>query len=163
MDGLGRLQCHAYKENKMYKLKYCLSFTITISEQNLNFLLLLKGMIPGSACHEFKDGLYIWYIDSSGPQFTYVLNMVEKYKPRSYKFINNFNLNDIYSYLDSISLMKEHALLHLMLLSALLLTLFNILAVLFGNEIIKYFNIENKYPFLSNLYIKTYFNSKNLL
>jgi hypothetical protein len=34
----------------------------------------------------------------------------------------------------------------------LLISLFNILAVLFEDEIIKYFNLENKYSFLTTLF-----------
>lgn len=51
-----------------------------------------------------------------------------------------------YAYLDSLTLLEESALLHILLFIFLLLTCFNILVVFFGNEFIKYFDLENKYP-----------------
>ena len=67
------------------------------------------------------------------------------------KFIgnSNFNLDYIYSYLDSLSLLQESALLHICIFITILLTLTNIFATLFANEIINYFDLENKYPSIS--------------
>ena len=58
-------------------------------------------------------------------------------------------LNAIYEYLDSLSLLKESSLLHLVFFSLILLTLFSIIGILLSNEIIKYFKIEDKYPSIS--------------
>ena len=67
------------------------------------------------------------------------------------KFIgnSNFNLDYIYSYLDSLSLLQQSALLHICIFITILLTLTNIFATLFANEIINYFDLENKYPSIS--------------
>ena len=65
------------------------------------------------------------------------------------KFIENFNLDSLYAYLDSLSLLQESALLHIAIFITLLLTLINIFAALFANEIINYFDLENKYPSIS--------------
>lgn len=64
-------------------------------------------------------------------------------------FISNFNMDKFYEYLDSLTLLQESAFLHILLFIALLLIVLNILAALFGNEIIKYLNLEKKYPSLT--------------
>ena len=66
------------------------------------------------------------------------------------KFIENFNLDSLYAYLDSLSLLQESALIHVLLFIIIFLTLINIFAALFANEILKYFDLENKYPSISS-------------
>lgn len=63
---------------------------------------------------------------------------------------NNFtpSLKGLYDYLNNMSLLEEASLLHILLFLVLMLTVFNILVALFSNEIIKYFNLEQKYPSL---------------
>ena len=61
----------------------------------------------------------------------------------------NFNLDYIYSYLDSLSLLQESALFNICIFISLFLTLINIFAALFANEIINYFDLENKFPKLA--------------
>ena len=62
-----------------------------------------------------------------------------------------FEWNDLSNYLNNLSLLDESAILHILLFLILLLTALNILAIMFGNDIIKYLNLENKYPSLSNI------------
>ena len=62
---------------------------------------------------------------------------------------SNFNFENFTTYLDSLSLLQESALLHILLFIIILLTLINIFAALFANEILKYFDLENKYPSIS--------------
>lgn len=62
------------------------------------------------------------------------------------KFISDFNLDFFYAYLDSLSLLEELALLHLIFFIIFIIIITNITAALFGNEIIKYFDLEKKYP-----------------
>lgn len=62
-------------------------------------------------------------------------------------------LSKLTEYLDSLTLFEESAFIHILVFIILLLTIFNILLVFFGNEIIKYFDIENRFPSLS-FYIK---------
>ena len=64
-------------------------------------------------------------------------------------FIGNFNFDYFTAYLDSLSLLQESALLHILIFIIILLTLINIFAALFANEILKYFDLENKYPSIS--------------
>lgn len=63
---------------------------------------------------------------------------------------------DLYSYLDNLSLLEEGALLHILLFCIIMLTVFNIFVILFSNEIIKYFNLEDRYPSLYNLLLLRY-------
>ncbi len=64
----------------------------------------------------------------------------------------DFDLNKFYSYLDGLSLHQEGALFNIFVLLVILVTIFSILGVFFGNEIIKYFDLENKYPKLSTFF-----------
>ena len=61
-------------------------------------------------------------------------------------FISNFNLQVLYDFLDSLTLLEESAFVHIMIFIFILLCLFNILSIFFGNELIKYFKLEEKYP-----------------
>lgn len=66
------------------------------------------------------------------------------------KFLPDFNV--LYEYLDTLSLLQVSAFLHIIIFLILILTLVNIVASLFGNEIIKFFNLENKYPKLDKFF-----------
>ena len=59
-------------------------------------------------------------------------------------FLSNFS--NFYDYLESLTFLQESALLHILLFSILIISVINILSVLFGNEVIKYFNLEEKFP-----------------
>ena len=73
-------------------------------------------------------------------------------------------VNNIHNYLDSLTLLEESAFLHILLFILLLLTVFNILSIFFGNEIIKYFELERKYPKLNTFFrIRTTFQRYYLL
>ena len=58
-------------------------------------------------------------------------------------FLSNFN--NLYDYLDNLSLMQESAIYHILVFLSLIFIIFNILGILFGNEIINYFNLEKNY------------------
>ena len=60
-------------------------------------------------------------------------------------------LDKFYAYLDSLTLFQESAVVHILLFIVLLLTVFNIFYVFFGNEIITYFKLEQRFPSLSGL------------
>ena len=61
-------------------------------------------------------------------------------------FLSYLNIFNIYDYLDSLTLLEESSLLHIFMFSIILLIL---TGTLLSNEIIKYFNIEDKYPSIS--------------
>ena len=67
-------------------------------------------------------------------------------------FLPDISFNDLYQYLDTLTLSQESALLQIIIFILLLLIVSNILAALFGNEIIKYFDLEKKYPKLNILF-----------
>ena len=86
-----------------------------------------------------------------------IQNFIELYKSsnsplggiKNFIGSSNFNLESLYAYLDSLSLLQESALLNICIFITILLTLISIFAALFGNEIINYFDLENKYPSIS--------------
>ena len=63
------------------------------------------------------------------------------------------NWSSFYDYLDSLSLLEESAFFHILVLSVILVIIFNIYSALFGNEIIKFFKLEERYPKL-NIFFK---------
>ncbi len=62
---------------------------------------------------------------------------------------SNINLESLSAYLDSLSLLQESALLNVCIFITILLTLINMCAALFANEILNYFDLEDKYPSIS--------------
>lgn len=79
-----------------------------------------------------------------------VSNILSKSKD---KLIPDFSLQAYYDFLDTLSLLEESALLHILIFIFLLLCIFSLFSVFFGNEIIKYFKLEERYPKLE-LYFK---------
>jgi hypothetical protein len=65
------------------------------------------------------------------------------------QLVSNLNLNSFYEYLNSLSLLELSALYHLIVLMLICLISFNILSAVLGNEIIKYLNLEEKFPKLA--------------
>ena len=69
------------------------------------------------------------------------------------KFIDDFDIKsfiqDIYDYLDTLTQIEELSLLHTLIFVVIILNLYSILGVFFGNELIKYFDLENKFPKLA--------------
>ena len=58
-------------------------------------------------------------------------------------------LSDIFQFVENLSILQHSVLLEIFLFILLILTVINILSALFGNEIIKYFNLEKRFPRLS--------------
>lgn len=81
-----------------------------------------------------------------------LLKMLEEFSSSGNKLMSDFNLKKFYEFLDSLTLLQESAFLHILMFISLLLIVFNILGALFGNEIIKYFNLEKKYPSLTTFF-----------
>lgn len=66
------------------------------------------------------------------------------------KFLPDFlSIQDFYDFLNSLTLLEESALLHILIFIFLLLCVVNIISIFFGNEIIRYFDLEVKFPKLS--------------
>ena len=80
-------------------------------------------------------------------------NLINYLKTNLYKInkgdsANNFlsNYNNLYDYLDNLTIMQESAIYHMFVFISLILINFNILGIFFGNEIIKFFDLEKKFP-----------------
>lgn len=58
-------------------------------------------------------------------------------------------IDNFYNYLDSLTLLQESSLLHIIVLINLMVLVLHNLFIFFGNEIIKYLDLENKYPKLA--------------
>lgn len=69
----------------------------------------------------------------------------------SNKFIGENLITTIHNYLDTLTLLELSSLFNSVILMTLLLTSFSILSIFFGNELIRYFDLEKKYPSLSKI------------
>ena len=58
----------------------------------------------------------------------------------------DFNIDSFYAYLDSITMVQELAIIHILFSFLFFITAFELLSIFFGNEIINHFDLENKYP-----------------
>jgi len=67
----------------------------------------------------------------------------------SNKLVSDFNLERFYEYLNSLSLLELSALYHIIVLVVIATLSFNVLSAVLGNEIIKYFKLEEKLPKLA--------------
>jgi len=67
----------------------------------------------------------------------------------SNKLISDFNLEYFYEYLNSLSLLELSALYHILVLVVIAILSFNMLSAVLGNEIIKYFKLEERFPKLA--------------
>ena len=64
---------------------------------------------------------------------------------------NNFlpSYENLHNYLNNLNLMQDSAIFHIFAFISIIFIVFNILSILLANEIIKYFNLENKFPSLA--------------
>ena len=79
--------------------------------------------------------------------------LVDSFNSKS-NLVSNFDLNldFIYGYLNSLGLVELSALFNVIILVLICLICFNILSAVLGNEIIKFFNLEEKFPKLAILF-----------
>lgn len=87
-----------------------------------------------------------------------IAEMFELFHSSKKNFNSNINLDLFYKYLDSfdeyldsLTLLEESALVHILMFAFILLILFNLISVLFVNELIQYFNLEDKHPYLNKI------------
>jgi len=64
----------------------------------------------------------------------------------------DYILDSLFEYINSLTLTQELALLHILVLIIIIIIVLNILGVFFGNEVIKYFNLETKFPSLATFF-----------
>lgn len=73
-----------------------------------------------------------------------VSNKIQEILNSNQKFMSE--MDSIYEYLDSLTLLEESALFNILCLCTIFLISTNFLSVFFGNEIINYFKLEEKLP-----------------
>lgn len=102
-----------------------------------------------------RASLDVGNIDSATIHSNVVQNCIDKvfdiYNNSSNNFNMNFNLKAYYDYLDSLSLLQESSLLHILIYIIILITLINLMTTLFANELIKYFELENKHRYIKQI------------
>ena len=64
----------------------------------------------------------------------------------------DFNIDSYYNYLDTLTLSEELALIHILCAILYLFIAFEFVSIFFGNELINYFDLENKYPKLKTFF-----------
>nr|YP_009493204.1 LAGLIDADG endonuclease [Ganoderma calidophilum]AWJ63999.1 LAGLIDADG endonuclease [Ganoderma calidophilum] len=75
-----------------------------------------------------------------------VIEILDRVNNGKNNFISDLNLQVLYDFLDSLTLLEESAFVHILTFIFILLCLFNIISIFFANEIIKFFKFEEKYP-----------------
>ena len=70
----------------------------------------------------------------------------------NFDFNFDFNIDSYYNYLDTLTLSEELALIHILFAILYLLIAFEFVSIFFGNELINYFDLENKYPKLKTFF-----------
>ena len=81
------------------------------------------------------------------------MKMLEVWLGKGKNFLPDFSIKNLYDFLDTLTLLEESAFLHIFMFIYILCCVANIISVLFGNEIIRYFNLEERFPKLS-IYFK---------
>lgn len=123
-------------------------------DKNLNDLVSI-GEQAQQLINSSKDietvGEYIAKMLTSADELQKVLNDWVKNNGNN-KFLPDINIQQFYDYLDSLTMVQELALLHMLFFIVLLCCVFTVLSIFFGNEIIKYFNLETKFTFLSSFF-----------
>ena len=70
----------------------------------------------------------------------------------NFDFNFDFNIDSYYNYLDTLTLSEELALIHILCAILYLFIAFEFVSIFFGNELINYFDLENKYPKLKTFF-----------
>jgi hypothetical protein len=65
--------------------------------------------------------------------------------------IENF-YNDYFNWMQTLSLTKQGAVIHLVIFLILLWNLFSLITIFYSESLIKYFKLEEKYPRLANIF-----------
>lgn len=73
-------------------------------------------------------------------------DIIDNWSNGKNNFISDFNIQVFYDFLDSLTLLEESAFLHILIFILILSCLVSITSIFFGNEIIRYFNLEEKFP-----------------
>ena len=91
-------------------------------------------------------------INSTSQSLTEALEKMEDIIRSTKDNFISLDLDSIYAFLDSLTILEETALFHILILILIMIIGFDIASVFFGNEVIKYFNLEKKYPKLTTFF-----------
>ena len=127
-------------------LKLLKKHMITIASLGILGILYVSNLLYNSAALSVTQ-------KEKDAKFNYILtklNICEIFESVKDKFITNLNL--FYENLDTLNILEVSALFHLLVIFAFMIIIFNIYSTIFGNEIIKYFKLEEKYPKLKKIF-----------
>ena len=86
--------------------------------------------------------------------------IVETFRESIEKSSSNFNMEDIFQaidlyrdYLDTLTLQQHYALVHLIFFIALVVSIINLASVFYSESLIKYLDLETKFPRFSKFFI----------
>ena len=140
-------------------MKACVSGSFAVATHHYAAQCLdRKNIGPDNAVQDILEQKLIDKWSGSYPNnFTcnFSLNNFSQYSDVYY---HNFTgsiesfIKDLYKFLDSLNLIEEAAFIHILIFIYILLCIYTIIAVFFGNELIRYFNLEEKYPKLSTFF-----------
>ena len=80
-----------------------------------------------------------------------IQKFLEDWNNSGKNFLPDISFKDLYQYLDTLTLLQEVSLLHILMFCVLIFTVINILSVLFGNEIIRFLDLEKRFPKLAKI------------
>lgn len=82
---------------------------------------------------------------------TDILKIIDEIKRSGNNFIDSDLFNNFYNYLSTLNLEQSLAITNLFGIFIILITLISIISIFYGNLLLNYFNLENRYPKLSKL------------
>lgn len=88
-------------------------------------------------------------LDLSYNHYSEAYNKISELMDKTKNNFVSLDLSSFYDYLNSLTVLQETALFHSLVFIAIIGIVFNIASVFFGNEFIKYFNLETKFPKLA--------------
>lgn len=133
------VQLIAIKEKMEFGAKHCKTVKEILDKgpDNFNLEYYRAAYIAVEACERANSEAY-----------TEVKILVDSLNVQK-SLVFNLNLDSFYVYLNSLSLFELSALYHLIVLTVICINLLNILSVVLGNEMIKYFKLEERFPKLA--------------
>ena len=136
-------KAYAERKNASYDKEHTLSQLNEIKTKGSQILDKIK---------ELKDQPD-WSFDSLYENNLELVNLIDDLinEIKNEKTANEFvsGLSDFYQFVENLSLLEHLVLLDIILFLLVMVTIINIFSALFANEIIKYFNLENRFPRLS--------------
>nr|YP_010846159.1 hypothetical protein QQP24_mgp19 [Cyathus stercoreus]WEV87346.1 hypothetical protein [Cyathus stercoreus] len=128
-------------------LFYLLTFIFQLFRDTLGGLL---GLLNSAAGYQIEP-----LIDGMGKIIVRVINLIQ-----GTKFLPS--INEYYAFLDSLTILEESCVFHIIIFMTLTFCVINIMGALFANELIKFFKLESRFPSLAIFFLFTVEISKIL-